>query len=182
MSPIESNLEWFYPYHDTLSKDKFDELWNTTLTNTPEIYGRSELQHIYETNQPLMGDDKLEVGVLYLLTDRQFSKNSSVHPISNSRIIMVAWTDYLKASGQSPNSPSESTMWFMKDIDEGGDYTNYSATIQHLTANNVLSWFGYNSQIPRNKWLKKGGGIYPIHTIPSKSVTLNYSRRGFLNA
>ena len=49
MSPIESNLEWFYPYHDTLSKDKFDELWNTTLTNTPEIYGRSELQHIYET-------------------------------------------------------------------------------------------------------------------------------------
>tara|TARA_R110000765_G_scaffold162358_1_gene267159 strand:+ start:2932 stop:3471 length:540 start_codon:yes stop_codon:yes gene_type:complete len=179
MSPIESHLEWFYPHSDKLSQRRFDELWNTTLTKNPEIYDRSELQQIYETHQPLMGDDKLEVGVLYLLTDRQFSKNSSVHPISNSRIIMVAWGDYLKASGQSPNSPSEANMWFMNNIDEGGDYTNkYTATIQHLTANTVLGWFGYNnSEIPRN-----GGGIYPIHIISSKSATLNYSRRGFLNA
>ncbi len=176
MSPIESNLEWFYPNSFALSQDRFDELWNTTLTNTPEIYDRSELQQIYETNQPLMGDDRLEVGVLYLLTDRQFSKNSSVHPISTSRIIMVAWRDYLRASAQSPNSPSEATMWFINNIGEGGDYTNrFTATIQHLTANTVLGWFGYNnSEIPQN-----GGGIYPIHIMPPRTRTLNYSRRGF---
>jgi len=169
MSPIKSQLGLFYPTSKSLSQERYKDLWETTLSETGEVNDRSELQQIYETTQPLMGNDRLEAGVLYLMTDRPFSINTSVLPMTTSRFIMVAWNDYgyyrtdLVTFGKA-------TMWYRttEPLSESLHNKFISGPVKHIYARTVLEWFS-----------NEGGRIYPIHNTPQELITLNYSTQGF---